>query len=74
MSRKKLFPAKTQILFRIRIDYSITKRAHSPTPGFYMGSKGDRRGDRRGGKEPSDWLRQPVYKKQAQRQVFWLKS
>ncbi|CBY18192.1 unnamed protein product [Oikopleura dioica] len=33
----------------IRIDYSITKRAHSPTPGFYMGSKGDRGRDRRGG-------------------------
>ncbi|CAG5112183.1 Oidioi.mRNA.OKI2018_I69.chr2.g6426.t1.cds [Oikopleura dioica] len=31
----------------IRIDYSITKRAHSPTPGCYMGSKGGR-GDRRG--------------------------
>ena len=26
--------------FRIRIDYSITKRAHSPTPGVYMGVKG----------------------------------
>merc|ERR1712002_1131694 len=24
---------------QIRIDYSITKRAHSPTPGVYMGSK-----------------------------------
>jgi len=34
--------------FRLRIDYSITKRAHSPTPGCYLGSKGDRRGDRRG--------------------------
>ncbi|CBY41169.1 unnamed protein product, partial [Oikopleura dioica] len=32
----------------LRIDYSITKRAHSPTPGCYLGSKGDRRGDRRG--------------------------
>merc|ERR1712176_718052 len=40
----------------IRIDYSITKRAHSPTPGCYMGSKygrsdgGGRRGDYRGGR------------------------
>jgi len=25
---------------QIRIDYSITKRAHSPTPGVYMGVKG----------------------------------
>lgn len=25
---------------RIRVDYSITKRAHSPTPGRYMGSRG----------------------------------
>lgn len=22
---------------RIRVDYSITKRAHTPTPGIYMG-------------------------------------
>lgn len=22
---------------RIRVDYSITKRAHTPTPGVYMG-------------------------------------
>ena len=22
---------------RIRVDYSITKRAHTPTPGMYMG-------------------------------------
>ena len=36
--------------FRLRIDYSITKRAHSPTPGVYMGTKGGReRGGRGGG-------------------------
>lgn len=22
---------------RIRVDYSVTKRPHSPTPGMYMG-------------------------------------
>ena len=22
---------------KIRVDYSITKRAHTPTPGMYMG-------------------------------------
>merc|ERR1712227_879666 len=36
----------------IRIDYSITKRAHSPTPGCYMGSKyGRRDGGSRGGRD-----------------------
>jgi len=29
---------------QIRIDYSITKRAHSPTPGVYVGMKGGYRG------------------------------
>ena len=24
---------------RIRVDYSITKRAHTPTPGIYMGPR-----------------------------------
>lgn len=28
---------------RIRVDYSITKRAHTPTPGVYMGSPRERR-------------------------------
>ena len=37
------------LLFRLRIDYSITKRAHSPTPGVYMGTKGRDRGGRGGG-------------------------
>lgn len=29
---------------RIRVDYSITERAHSPTPGVYLGKleRGDR--------------------------------
>ena len=44
---------------KIRVDYSITKRAHTPTPGVYMGKptrssheeRGERgdRGDRGGG-------------------------
>jgi len=43
---------------KIRVDYSITKRAHTPTPGMYMGrptssrdggrDRGGRRGDRDG--------------------------
>jgi len=28
---------------KIRVDYSITKRAHTPTPGMYMGRPTDRR-------------------------------
>lgn len=27
---------------RIRVDYSITKRAHTPTPGVYMGIRQSR--------------------------------
>ena len=27
---------------RIRVDYSKTKRAHTPTPGFYRGNRGQR--------------------------------
>jgi transformer-2 protein len=37
---------------RIRVDYSITQRAHTPTPGVYMGrptSKGGREGREGGG-------------------------
>jgi len=30
---------------RIRIDFSITKRPHTPTPGIYMGRPGRRRED-----------------------------
>merc|ERR1711868_33778 len=40
---------------QIRIDYSITKRAHSPTPGVYIGSKG--RDGRKGGGRPRDSYR-----------------
>jgi transformer-2 protein len=32
---------------RIRVDYSITKRAHTPTPGIYMGSPQERFSRRR---------------------------
>ncbi|XP_070491419.1 transformer-2 protein homolog alpha-like [Chironomus tepperi] len=31
---------------RIRVDYSITKRAHTPTPGIYMGIRQSKRDDR----------------------------
>lgn len=31
---------------RIRVDYSITKRAHTPTPGIYMGRRRDSYYDR----------------------------
>uniref|UniRef100_A0A4W3J5X0 Transformer-2 protein homolog alpha-like n=1 Tax=Callorhinchus milii TaxID=7868 RepID=A0A4W3J5X0_CALMI len=31
---------------RIRVDYSITKRAHTPTPGIYMGRPTTDRSDR----------------------------
>merc|ERR1711990_1206172 len=40
---------------QIRIDYSITKRAHSPTPGVYIGSKG--RDGRKGDGRPRDSYR-----------------
>lgn len=33
---------------RIRVDYSITKRAHTPTPGVYMGRPTKPRDDDRG--------------------------
>jgi len=36
---------------KIRVDYSITKRAHTPTPGMYMGrptGREERRGPERG--------------------------
>lgn len=29
---------------RVRVDYSITKRAHTPTPGIYMGTPSQSRG------------------------------
>lgn len=38
---------------KIRVDFSITKRAHTPTPGMYMGrptSSRDDRGRERGGR------------------------
>ena len=36
---------------KIRVDYSITKRAHTPTPGMYMGRPtSSRDDDRRGGR------------------------
>jgi transformer-2 protein len=39
---------------RIRVDYSITKRAHTPTPGVYMGrSKSPERRHRRRGRSNS---------------------
>ena len=36
---------------RIRVDYSLTKRAHTPTPGIYMGrpTHSDGEGGGRGG-------------------------
>merc|ERR1711884_166958 len=44
---------------RVRVDFSITKRAHTPTPGVYMGQptyrgrddRGDYRNDRYGGRD-----------------------
>jgi len=43
---------------RIRIDFSITKRPHTPTPGIYMG-RPSRRGDgySGGGRSPSPYSR-----------------
>jgi len=37
---------------RIRVDYSVTKRAHSPTPGEYMGTRRASTRDFRKGPEP----------------------
>ena len=34
---------------RVRVDFSITKRAHTPTPGVYMGQPTYRGRDDRGG-------------------------
>ena len=34
---------------KIRVDYSITKRAHTPTPGVYMGKPTRSSYDERGG-------------------------
>lgn len=46
---------------RIRVDFSITQRAHTPTPGIYMGkptSRGDNGYDRRGrGGDRDDYYR-----------------
>ena len=44
---------------KIRVDYSITKRAHTPTPGVYMGkptksSYDDRDRDRNRGRHDDD--------------------
>ncbi len=38
---------------RIRVDYSITKRPHTPTPGVYMGrpTRSDREGRDREGRD-----------------------
>merc|ERR1712045_483867 len=41
---------------RVRVDFSITKRAHTPTPGVYMGQptyrgRDDHRNDRYGGRD-----------------------
>ena len=48
---------------RIRVDYSITERAHTPTPGFYMGKVTHFHEGGRGG---GDWggprRREYVYK------------
>jgi len=33
---------------KVRVDFSITKRAHTPTPGMYMGRPSERDRDRRG--------------------------
>jgi len=38
---------------RIRIDFSITKRPHTPTPGIYMGRPSRRRDDY--GRSPSPY-------------------
>lgn len=42
---------------KIRVDYSITKRAHTPTPGMYMGRP--TAGSRRGGSRDRDYRRSP---------------
>ena len=45
---------------KIRVDYSITKRAHTPTPGMYMGrptAGSTRRDDSRSGARDRDYYR-----------------
>lgn len=37
---------------KIRVDFSITKRAHTPTPGIYLG-RASRDGNMRGGRDRS---------------------
>jgi len=40
---------------RIRVDYSITQRAHTPTPGVYMGQSSGRSSGYRGSNYRSDY-------------------
>lgn len=45
---------------KIRVDYSITERAHTPTPGIYLGkptTRGPRRGDDYRRRSPSPYYR-----------------
>lgn len=52
----------------IRVDFSETKRPHSPTPGKYMGERHDdkrdfdKRGDRYGGGRDRDYDRRRRYR------------
>lgn len=34
---------------KVRVDYSLTQKPHEPTPGKYLGPRGERRDDRNGG-------------------------
>lgn len=53
---------------KIRVDYSITKRAHTPTPGMYMGrptagsSRSSRDGSRSGHRDRDYYARDDYYR------------
>merc|ERR1719158_168602 len=46
---------------KIRVDYSITKRAHTPTPGMYMGRPTNSRDDRKGSSRSSGYRDRDYY-------------
>jgi len=48
---------------RIRVDFSITQRAHTPTPGIYMGKPMDRKGYRGSGGGRRDEYRDRGYRR-----------
>merc|ERR1712025_925175 len=59
---------------RIRVDYSITKRSHTPTPGVYMGrptySRGGGGGYDRYRRSPSPYHRRDDYRRRSRSRSY----